>query len=146
MWTGLRTWDMENWKFQNGGAVAEYTNWANDQPNSGSCSVIKAGGVWSSSDCTNAVCICEIQVGEWPSPPPAPPPPNEVVGIAVAAAGSSVGVVALLGLAWWFRVKRQRRIAHRARAASGEGVDLSRKPREAISVEQPDGQHAVGLA
>ena len=141
MWTALRSWDLKTWRFENGGPLAMFENWAASEPTGGACSVMASDGKWQSSDCSDAVCICEIQVGEWPAPPPMPPPPADAgPSLAIFVSASIAGVVLVGCLGCLVGHRRNRR---RARIPAQAGAPAP--PVQAFAVTQPDGRPAVAL-
>ena len=112
-WMALRTWDQgETWRFKPNGdwSSAQFSNWAEGEPNPDeNCAVMAAGGGWEGRSCSSeAVCVCEILIGDFP---PAPPPPEDfsMVGVGVGAGvGGAIGVGILLALAWWCCRRRRR--------------------------------------
>ena len=138
MWQALRTYDHgATWQFRPGGGSDELANWAADQPRDGSCSVINSDGTWASRDCSHlAACICEIQLGDFPSPPPAPPPPppTSTTGvIVVGASGGAVGALALCAALRFLVRRRRRRHATAAPGSEGAASQVSRS--EHVSME-----------
>ena len=80
-----------------------YYNWAPGHPLGADydCVVIKADGLWYSTQCGmhSAVCICSIVVDNYPPPAPPPPspslPPAAPIGTIVVAAVAAFLVVAV---------------------------------------------------
>ena len=162
--------DSATWEFID---TATYTNWAPGHPTSGTdCMVIKADGLWYSTNCGlhRALCMCHIVVSDWPppapfpprpppsrgpprpSPPPAPAlppaPPGAPIGIIVVAI-AAVLVLAVAVLGYLLIKKKQAaqklRAQQQAAAAEAKRKEALAEEMKPVSVGNPDGSTAIGL-